>query len=257
MAKKTNRESDAQSVSAQIDRELAAAALRKRQLGQRPTRQELAALRRLEKARDEDQRWAHYRSISQTHWRQMSGRLPKQLREQAQRTGIAFGGAQIDLTVVLPQLYAFLARNARVLERVDTQEFDRDEAALGPETPSLERMRWWRAELYRMDAEERAKTHLPRDEIHRILAEVASLLRTCLETLESDFGPDAAQLLRDALDDADRLVLRNFGAEGSGLTDDLSIGRGTDRGPAAPSAPAGPESAPVDPDGTDADSDGS
>ena len=79
-------------VSQQVDRELAAEALRRRQAGQRPTRRELAALRRVEKARDDELRWQHYRTIPQKHWREMSGRQAKVINEQAATHGIPFAG---------------------------------------------------------------------------------------------------------------------------------------------------------------------
>lgn len=219
MGKIREKESSAESVSGRLDRELAALALQKRRAGKDPTRQELAALRRVEKARDEEQRWDHYRSIPQKHWRLLSGRPAKVLHEQADRYGIAFGGAQVDLTVIVPQFHAFLARNAKVLERADAPDPD-DPALFGPDTPSLERLRFYTAELRRMDFEERQKTHLPRDVIHTMLGELAAALRDRVQTLDEEFGVDAGNLIREALDDTQRIIQRTLGSS-SDLTDDL------------------------------------
>ena len=122
-------------VSEQIERELVARAMRKRSEGVAPTAKELAAVRRYEKAREEEQRWEHYRTIPKKHWRQMSGRQDRTLNLQAKTYGIPFGGRTIDLPVMVAALHDFLARNARKLAADNVG----DPMLQGPSTPAMER----------------------------------------------------------------------------------------------------------------------
>lgn len=165
--------SPAQSTSSHIDRELAAAAIRKRQRGEKPTRDELAALRRVEKAREEELRWQYYSSIPQKHWREMSGRQTKVINEQSSRYGIPFGGRLVDLPAVVRALHNFLAENAVRLARCD-QNGDSD---------ALERLR-------------RAKAEMAELERDRILGKSVDLEqhRMTIESVARAFKVEAASL---------------------------------------------------------------
>jgi hypothetical protein len=103
-----------------VDRDLALAALHKRQAGVTPSRREAAALARVEAQQEEARRWAYYRSIPQKHWREMSGRQTKVLHDQAELYGIPFGGATIDLPAVARRLHDFLAEHAQVFAALRT-----------------------------------------------------------------------------------------------------------------------------------------
>jgi hypothetical protein len=197
----------APNVSLQIDRELAKQAVLKRQKGEQPTREELAALRRFEEAREEERRWEYYRGIPQKHWREMSGRQTKVLNEQAARYGIPFGGATINLPAVVRALHDFLARNARRLAAPDNEDPD----LAGGTSINLERLRREKAELARMDREEREGLLLPRAPVHDAHQQMAMILRRCGETLQRLHGPDAARVLTEGLDDCDRIVAALFG----------------------------------------------
>jgi hypothetical protein len=189
-------------VSDAIDRELAAAALRKRQAGQQPNTQELRALRRIEREREERDRWRYYRSIPQKHWREMSGRQARTINEQAIRYGLPFGGRHVDLTELVPALHEFLAANARKL----AGEEGSDPLMSGVASPALERYREERAKLARLDRLERERSLLPRESIHDGLTQIASILRAAGETLQRQFGPDALDVLHGALDDAQKTI---------------------------------------------------
>lgn len=174
-----------------VDQDLARAALQKRRLGQRPTREESRALARIEKAREEDLRWRYYRTIPQRHWREFSGRQAKVLREQAARYGLPFGERTVDLPAVVRALHDFLAANARKLAA--------DEPG---DPPALEKKReedWRMARLKRHILE---GAHLPRAEVHDALSRLAARIRRCGESLQRQFGPAALKILDDALSDA-------------------------------------------------------
>jgi hypothetical protein len=207
MAKQQERKPT--TTSEEIDRERARRALEKRRQGKEPTREELAALRRIEKAREEEQRWSFYRSIPQKHWREMSGRQPKILREQAQAYGIPFDGATVDLPTVVKALHDFLAKNGRKL-LADT---DDPMLAVG-NSPALEEYRRERAKLARLDRLEREEVLLPREKVHEGLTRIAAILRSAGETLQRSFGSEPYQVLMEALDDARREIDRLFSGGG-------------------------------------------
>lgn len=167
---------------------------------------EAAALKRHEKEKEERLRWQYYKSIPQKHWRSMSGRQTKVLNEQAARYGIPFGGPTINLPDVVRALHDFLATNAHRLSEDDPM-------MSGPGSPALERYREERALLARLDRMQRESALIPRDEVRTSFSRIAAVLRTAGEALQRDFGPGAAELLHEALEDAAREVDRVFGLD--------------------------------------------
>lgn len=193
MSRMKKAASPSPTASTQIDRQLAQGALSKRRAGLTPTARELQALRRVERAREEEQRWAYYESIPKGHWREMAGRQSKILNEQAARYGIPFGGRIVNLPKVVTALHDFLAANAQKL------------AADDGEDPTVE-LRREKANLARLDRLERERVLLPRDMVHEGLARIAGVLRTAGEALQRQFGPEAHRILEEALDDAQREI---------------------------------------------------
>lgn len=189
--------------SEQIRRELAARALEKRRRGEDVPARELAALTRIEKEREEEERWAYYKTIPQRHWKKMSGaRQTKVINEQAVRYGIPFGGDTIDLSAVVKALHDFLRDNARKLAAAD----DEDALLAGMSSPALELYRRERAKLAKLDRLEREQSLLSRELVHEGLGRIASILRLAGETLARQCGPEAHEILEDALKDADREI---------------------------------------------------
>ena len=185
-----------------VDRKLAGEAYKKVLEGKELTTRERTVLKRFEKERDERLRWQHYESIPQKHWREMSGRQTKVLNEQAQRYQIPFGGAQINLPAVVRALHDFLAENAVKLARDD------DELMQGASSPALERYREERAALARLDRLEREDQLVPRDQVRQALGRIAAMLRAAGDGLQRQFGCPALEILLEALDDAEREVVR-------------------------------------------------
>lgn len=118
-----------------INSALVASALEKQRIHEKPTRAELSALRRWHKDRDDCARWAHYRTNRQKDWIKMVGRQSEILREQAERYGIPFGEAEIDLPAVVRALHNFPAANGHKLA-VSGGE---DPLLSGVSSPALER----------------------------------------------------------------------------------------------------------------------
>ncbi len=189
------------SASEAIDRDLAARVLEKRRRGEPPKREEVRALRRIEKAREGRTRWEFYGSIPQKHWLEMSGRQAKQLAEQHARYGLPWGKT-IDLSTMLRAWYEFLARNARKLAAAD----DEDPLLAGVSSPWLESYRKERTLLARIERREKQRQVLPLDEVHEALNRIAAILRTAGETLARVCGPEAAEILNEALENAQREI---------------------------------------------------
>lgn len=196
--------------AAKVDADLVAKAYRKVMDRQELTKQERAALKRHEKEKEERLRWQYYAAIPQKHWRQMSGRQTKVINEQAERYEIPFGGAFINLAAVVRGLHDFLADNAVKLSRDD------DPLMQGSGSPALERYREERAALARLDRLAREGKLIPRDETREALGRVASILRGAGDSLQRQFGAEAAEILYEALDDCGREVDRTFGVDSDG-----------------------------------------
>lgn len=132
----------------------------------------------------------------------MSGRQAKILNEQAQRYGIPFDGAAIDLPRVVRALHDFLAVHARRLARSmargdDDVDDERDPLDL------YRSERYLRERLKRM-AEERSL--LPRADVHDRFAQVAAILRNAGDVLQRQCGRDAHQILDEAITECERVV---------------------------------------------------
>jgi hypothetical protein len=117
--------------------------------------QERAALKRHEREKEERLRWQFYKTIPQKHWRQMSGRQTKVLREQEERYGLPLGGPTVNLPALARALHDFLAENALKLAQDD------DPLLQGSGSPALEQYRVERAALARLDRLEREGSLIP------------------------------------------------------------------------------------------------
>lgn len=93
------------------DRKLAAAAVRKRQKGEKPNRAEAAALRRVEKARDAELAEKHYGAVPKKLWVTWSGRQYKLLAEVAARYGAPLSGRTISMPEFVAWFHDWIATN--------------------------------------------------------------------------------------------------------------------------------------------------
>jgi hypothetical protein len=135
----------------------------------------------------------------------MSGRQRTQIVEQAARYGIPFGGKTIDLPAVVAALHNFLAANAAKLGAADGPQLD------GPDSSQLERYRRLRADKLELEVQELAG-ELVRG---RVMAEGMGAgfvaMRHAIESLQRRYGPDAGDLMCDAIDSAERATLAVLG----------------------------------------------
>jgi hypothetical protein len=198
------------------DRQLAAAALEKKRLGQKPTRDESAALRRLQRETDERSRLEHFRAVRQKEWREWSGRQAKVIAEQAARYGLPIGGPTIDLTQLAPALHDFLAANARRLSAGE----DEDDASLARfASPAQERKRQLECRKLELQLARDEGRVIDRPIIHDALSRVGLQLRKAGEALRRQFGPAAQKILNDALDNCQRETTRLLDPHGDDASD--------------------------------------
>ena len=187
------------------ERALISAALAKVERGEVATAQERSALKRFQHEQEEEKRWQFYRSIPKSHWREMSGRTPRVLIDQAERYGFPYPHgpkAAIELPAVVKWLHDFLAKNAMRLSAPETD----DPLLAGSNSPALEEYRRERTKIARLERMQREGSLLPRDTVHELLGRIASVLRSAGENLARQHGPDAHQILDEALDDAQREI---------------------------------------------------
>lgn len=212
MAKRGRKIERPASTAAQIDRELARSAIQKRKQNQMPSSRELSGLRRYEKQLEEERRWEYYRSIPAKHWKEMSGRQARTINEQAVAHGIPFAGREINLPDVVRAMHDFFARHAQKLAT-----FVGDDPLLadgGETTQFLEKLREETWKLRRLERMEKETELVPRATVHESLARIAGILRMAGDTLQRQFGPEAFDVLNDALDDAEREIEASFGDGG-------------------------------------------
>jgi hypothetical protein len=178
--------------------------------GRESPREDLRRAKRYETREEQRKRWEHYKTIPQGHWRKMAGgRQTSTINRQADTYGIPFGGEVVDLGAVVLALHEFLARNARVLAAA-RRDGEGDALLVGPTSQALERYRDERAKLAKLERLEREGTLLRREHVHGGLAKITHILREAAGALRRQYGNDAADLLDDALSDAEREIDRYF-----------------------------------------------
>ena len=206
-AGKARRTAKRESAADRIDKDLAAAALAKRKAGKNPSRTEAAALRRVEKQREEDLRWEYYESIPQKHWRQMAQRGGQVLKVQHERYGFPIVGRFINLPEFVRFFHDFLAKNARRLAKDETDE----EMLAGVSSPALERYRTVRAKQEELKFEEQKENLIRREDVHAGLARIAGALRSAGDSIQRQFGHEAYTIIEDAITEAEREGRELFG----------------------------------------------
>ena len=92
----------------------------------------------------------------------------------------------------------------------------------GDSSPALERYREERAALARLDRLERERVLVNRQAIREGMGRISAVLRTAGDTLQRQFGPEALEILNEALAEAERELVRSDfdGNESDGHSDD-------------------------------------
>ena len=187
------------------DKKLAAAGLRKKKAGKKPTREEAAAIRRVERAKDEEARDAAYRAVPKKLWVEWSGRQYKQLADVVARYGAPLGGRTISVPDFVRWFHDWLVD---VGPRI---------SAAAEETPAIELERLERVKIRQLERRRLEGELVAVDEIRRGMDGFAAHIRRAGELMakRADMtGPEAADELRRALDNAKRELYRHFPTDG-------------------------------------------
>lgn len=201
------------SASERAERAVVNAAIAKIQSGGKPTSGELAALKRFEKAQEEERRWQYLRSTPKRVYMELSGRSARVLIDQARRHGLPYPTGQrspVDLTQVIRWLHDLLAEHGQRLSAPPTD----DPLLAGSNSPALERYRLARAAREELELAARRGELLDVDELLTWYdAEVAAPIRRSLENLQTRFGPAAVGIVTKALDSAEGTVGKRLKGE--------------------------------------------
>lgn len=102
--------------------------------------------------------------------------------------------------------------HARIPPPADAELFS------GSDSPALERFRLARAEQVELDLARQRGQLLPREEVHAWMARLGGTLRATCETLQRQFGRQAAAMIQEALDDYEREVRERFDSDAGNQT---------------------------------------
>ena len=167
------------------------------------------------RAEDREARRRLYRKLPQQDWLELSDRKLKQLQEQAIRYQIPIATAPIDLYAAVQGLFATIAAFARGRHPKPAEDAsDADvlmSSAFGG-SPALERYRDEKARITKMQREELERSLVSVDSLVPMLGKVSGLIRDAGERLQTRFGPEAVEILNEAIDAADEEVGRFFGS---------------------------------------------
>jgi hypothetical protein len=180
------------------DRQLAAAWQRKNNAGQKASKEEERAYRRVIAFNEEQARWKFYRAVPKGHYCALASRQQKIIDEQGARYGLPVLGPVVNLEELITAVHDLLAAQGSKLLAED------DEAMQGEVTPALEKWREEKWRLARLDRQEREGLLLPRDVVHSYLQKFASQLREQGEFLQREYGPDALEAWNERLDTIER-----------------------------------------------------
>jgi hypothetical protein len=182
-----------------VDRKLADVAREKLRTGKRPSREELAALRRWEKAEQERLRWEHYGACPKKIYLAMANRQAKVVNDQAMRYGLPVDGPIINLGAVIHWLHDFLASHKYSGDEEEESSIELDAAE------RLKEEQFLTARLKRLELEgQLVRRDLAREWLDGLAASLRNL-RTELAAY-----PGAVQLLEELLDDWQRNLDDHF-----------------------------------------------
>lgn len=206
-----HQETPPTSISEQLDRELVRAAVAKRAAGKTLSREERSALRKYEAGREETDRQRYYRTVPKKDYVAMSGRQHKVLSDLVGRYGMPLEGNTVDLYRTIRWLHDFLAEHGPKILR--TEGIDPELSPGEGDSPALEKLREEKFRQARLERLEMERQLLPRGQIHEGLTRLAARLRNCGEQLERQYGPDALDVLNEALADFERELEALFAGE--------------------------------------------
>ncbi len=199
--------------NSKADLELAIAARRKQRGGGQPTQRELAALRRVEKSKEAEDRERYYRSVPKGDYTRLAGdRQPKVLNGQARRWGVPCGERAVDLYAVLAWFHDLLATHGPKLlgDAGDPLLAGASQSLKDEYTREQIREKREKARLAQLDVQEREQSLLSREDVHILLGKLGEALCNGGQTMQRQFGEGPHKLLLEILDDVERTTGQFF-----------------------------------------------
>ncbi len=187
------------------DQQLAMAALEKQRRGEKATREELAALRRIESVKEEEQRQAIFAAVKKGEWSTWSGRQIKTINEQAERYGAPLVGATFSLPAFAKWFHDWLAEIAPILSAAAVN-------GEGGESEALEAFRRARAKREELAYLRDLDQYVDIDKIREGLSLFSSILRKASEKIGRKF-PEAQTILDEAIEEAIHVFESHFGGD--------------------------------------------
>ena len=194
-----------------LDQRLAAAALEKSRRGEKPTGQEAAALRRIEKAREERDRERFYRSVPKRHFLAMAGRQATTVNGMGRTWNMPVFGRTVDLYAFVGWVFNFLAEHKHELKAI--REGD---SHGNPSQREDTRYKRERTRMIRFRRQQQEGNLLSRADVHEGLAAISAIYRRAGERLRKEFGDDAYRIIDEGWDNAQRMIDRKFGGKSNG-----------------------------------------
>ena len=184
-------------------RELAESAEEKNANDGTPTQAELKAWKKYTAFQRDKYGTQFVENVPKSLYLKWSGRTTRVLHSQADVYGFPLRGAIIDVPKVIAHLHYFLKDNQFKLQAGEVQNEDDEQR----------RLHRAKADMAEDERDLRRGELIPREEARQIHMMWAKTLRDAAHDIGRKFGADAQDILREALDDCEKLIEELFGTE--------------------------------------------
>ncbi len=189
---------------------LAERARSKRAAGKKPTRDESAALRRVEKAHTEEQWRAFLQAIPKGLFCDLASRPYKVVADQSSRHGAPTDGRTVNLFAWVKWVFDHLAKNQYRLRAASDEEAESDSDAPGEKAALERKMLRLKIGREQLRLERERGEWIARATVHEGFGVLATVLRRSGEQLKRQCGPEAHGILNESLDELEREFERMF-----------------------------------------------
>jgi len=199
------------------DDELVESARRKEKAGESTTSREKEAVNRRNKECDTADRERLFASCPKGVYLSWADTSAKIASEHGERHNFPLNdGRTVDVRAVLKRLHEFIRENRYKLAADD----DPLMAAGGGDSKNLETYRKWKARLTELEYYRKLGAWISREDVHVGLSELAAILSRAGETLQRQCGPDAREIVADALEEFRAVILARFSNNTNGTSED-------------------------------------
>lgn len=176
-----------------LDEQRYKVALQKLLRGEPLNDREQNLVKRYEAEKDERERWRHYETVPSAHMTELTGLQRNQLRGLAALLRVPAGDDQVNLRLVLPQIFR-LARAAKKREEEENQN------------SAKQRLAEEKATLARLDRLHTEGQLVPVPIIEESLHEIAVAVRRFGETIQRQHGPEVLETFLECWSDVETKI---------------------------------------------------